>query len=448
MSIILREFCSNITQSFRRFPVPILLLLIFCVISIIVNHDIIHSKTSVLKYIFWSICIFINTTLFLERFRYQLPIYLASVLVSVITIAYLDHIQDTAFISFIFLNIALIFSIFILPFINLTISDLNIWKFNYTILIRFCFSVFTVTILSAGIVGLMYSIEYLFNISFPSTLYRDVFIISVTLISPIFTISSIPIINKLSDINIEAKWLKVILLYTVIPVSFAYAIVIHAYIIKALYTQTLPSNISGYLSSIFCIKMILIFVLSTPWDKEANLISFFRKYCGFLLLAPIILFIISLIIRINIYGITPIRYISIMLAFWLVLSMFFMLNHYKFNAIKYISVTSLLIILVCSFGPWSIDNVSYRRYFHQLQDILLQHNMLIDGHFIYNKHHFSKVEILKIKESISYITRFNRTSDISLWFSHIPNANIHKHNNYHNILKDFGIEHEENHDHK
>lgn len=445
MSLTISKTCNNALDSVKRFPVPTLLITIFCIISLMINHDIkINYHEAILKNTFWGTWIYISTTLFIERYNNKIVIYTLSIIISAITIFYLDNIQNILHFSFVCLNILLVLSIFVLPFIRNNISDIDIWKFDYVILLRACFSILISSILCCGIIGLMYSIEYLFNVNIPATLYRDASIIIFILFCPIFTITGIPLINTLSELKIEAKWLKAILVYALIPIFFAYTIVIHAYIIKALYTQILPSNISGYLASVFCVKSILIFMISTVWQQENSLIQLFRKYCAFSLIAPIILFILSLTVRINIYGITPFRYLGVMVILWIICSIFFILSNYKENAIKHISSTFLLILAFSSFGPWSIDNLPYAKQLHNLQSILSNHHMLVDSQFVDKKeHNFSKTEIIKIKESVRYITKYNRTSDVVKWFANSPNADIHKHPNYRNILNDLGIVNEE-----
>jgi hypothetical protein len=94
--------------------------------------------------------------------------------------------------------------------------------------------------------------------------------------------------------------------------------------------------------------------------------------------APLIaMLFIAIFMRVTDYGITINRYIIILLGVWLtILCAYFIVGK---NNIKFIPVSLCVMILLMSFGPWSMFSISERSQANRLENLLEEYGILKDG---------------------------------------------------------------------
>lgn len=122
-----------------------------------------------------------------------------------------------------------------------------------------------------------------------------------------------------------------------IPIMNIVFVIMLVYICRVVFTSELPKNeIYTYVASLFVIMAPLAIVAKRFPGKYYE---FNNKYLGYLFIAPLLLQIYSLGLRINQYGLTVSRYLGIFFIIFEVITIFLM----SFRHQKYVAQTSLII---------------------------------------------------------------------------------------------------------
>jgi hypothetical protein len=110
-------------------------------------------------------------------------------------------------------------------------------------------------------------------------------------------------------------------------------------------------------------------------ENEAKWVRVVGKFFYFLLLPLTVLMFISIGVRLGDYGVTPNRYIMLLLAFWLFATCLYFIFSKKRNIIV-IPASLMLISFFCSFGPWSVMQVSVRSQTAILKQLFIDNKLM------------------------------------------------------------------------
>jgi hypothetical protein len=278
------------------------------------------------------------------------------------------------------------------------------WNYNKTLFIRLWTSVLYSGFLYVGISTAIGSMDLLFDLDVPVEIYLDALIIIVGLFNTWFFVSGIPEdLDQLEEVKTYPKGLKVFSQYILLPILIIYLLILYSYTSKIIYTWDWPRGIVSYL--IVCVSTlgILTLLLVYPYSiyKENNWINRFSKIYYFLLMPLIVILFIAIGFRIGDYGITINRYLIALLGIWLSLvSIYFSIQ--KKN-IKFIPISLSLILLLASFGPWSMFSIAERSQSKRLISILKKHKVIIDNKVqneaIWNLENLPKFESDNLKKN-------------------------------------------------
>lgn len=187
--------------------------------------------------------------------------------------------------------------------------------------------------------------------------------------------------KKDSDIKIPNIF-KVLVLYVGLPIYTLLMGVLYAYLVKILITFEMPQgqiNIFASLASLF-----FIFFYLTLGCFETKATSFFKKYGGIFLLPIIVAQAIAVYIRVNAYGLTSLRYVSIIFSVTaLIFIILTLIKKGKF--VKFVILLFGVITLVSSIGPLNILDVPTYNQVARLEKVLVANGMLENNKVIPNK---------------------------------------------------------------
>lgn len=291
----------------------------------------------------------------------------------------------------------------VIPFINKK-EDSD--YFTYKVIISLIITYICYLILIVGIITIMGSISILFEISIKDTLYLQIVISILGFIMPTLFLSGLPE-EKLKKVEYP-NLINKILTYIILPILSIYTIVLYSYFIKILFTLRVPSNTLGGLViyySLFSIA-ILYFIKNAKSKNEWH-IKFIKKY-PYLLIVPVIMMALSIVIRINQYGFTEVRYYSLVCFIFVMLSIFIIT---KIKKVKYIPLVLSGLLLISTFGPQSASNISKTSQNKQLETFLIEHQMLKDSKIIPNKQ-LDPIEKQTIISILYYFQNMHTLKDV------------------------------------
>lgn len=288
----------------------------------------------------------------------------------------------TPYIRYIIYNGIIHLFVSFIPFLHN--NGLNgFWNYNKTLFIRFWTAILYSFVLYLGIILAITAIKLLFDFSFNSKIYGDIFILIFGLFNTWFFVAGIPKKNHYYEsLTSYPKGLKIFSQYTLLPLLIIYLLILYTYGSKIIITNNWPRGIVSYLISAISILGILTFLLLHPYGKQKEY-KWIQKlsYLYYLLLIPlIVLLFIAIFTRINQYGITIKRSLVFLLGLWLsIVTLYFCL---KKKNIKLIPISLALILFISSFGPWGIFNLSEKSQSKRLLSILEKHNLIKNGKVI------------------------------------------------------------------
>lgn len=343
-------------------------------------------------------------------------------------------------------NLAIHLLVSFIPFIRTNTTN-GFWQYNRVLFIRFITSAIYSGFLYVGIALALVSLNLLFDIKIHDKLYAELFIFIGGFFNTWFFIAGMP--QNFDDLEHDTVYpfgLKVFTQYILFPLLALYLVILYGYGIKIVSIWDWPKGVVSYL--IVCVAVLGIFnlLMIYPYGKlEGNKwIKTTSRVYYFLLIPLIVMLFIAISMRLNDYGITINRYIIYVLGIWLSLvSLYFVIG--KTN-IKFIPTSLFVVLVLTSFGPWSMFNVSENsqvtRLKHLLEEAkLLENNKIVNEQIIkidsnYNHLSFTPQNQLllndslknEIKSILDYLDDHHGFNKIKAWYSQDFDSQIENYN--------------------
>ena len=251
------------------------------------------------------------------------------------------------------------------------------WEYNKSLFLRFLLSALYSVVLYLGLILALFAVDTLFGLDIDGKRYFQIFIFITGVFNTWFFVAGIPSrLNNDYELS-SVKGLKTFILYVLLPLIALYFLILYSYSAKVVMLWDWPKGILTYMLIAMAVVGILTVLLSYPFaSSEKNPISFLSKRYYLILLPLLIMLFLAIGIRIDEYGVTINRYITVLLAIWLlIVSVYFVLFG---RNIKFVPITLFVIILLTSFGPWGIFSVSEKSQVSRLVTILEEAD-LMDG---------------------------------------------------------------------
>jgi len=310
------------------------------------------------------------------------------------------------------------------------------WQYNRILFTRLILSAVYSGFLYGGIALALGALHLLFDIDIEDELFGQLFIFIAGFFNTWFFISGMPDdFDELDQIEHYPFGLKVFSQYILLPLLLLYLVILYMYGGKIIALWDWPKGVVSWLIVAVSILGIFTFLLIHPYgQKEENSwIKKFTKIYYFLVVPLIVLLFLAISIRLADYGITINRYIIILLGVWLTLvSGYFIIGK---NNIKFIPISLCVMMLLMSFGPWSMFSVSERSQANRLEQILTEHGILkdgvitneqaimIDSNYYKQEYIYPNAELIsdsinnEIKSIIDYMDDFHGFSAIKDWYT-------------------------------
>ncbi|TXB64240.1 DUF4153 domain-containing protein [Vicingus serpentipes] len=254
------------------------------------------------------------------------------------------------------------------------------WQYNRLLLTRLVLSAIYSGFLYVGIALALVSLNLLFEIKIHDKLYLDLWIVIVGFFNTWFFIAGMPTnFDDLEEIDEYPFGLKVFSQYILLPLLVLYLVILYLYGAKIIALWDWPKGVVSWLIIAVAVLGIFAFLLIHPFgQKEENSwIKKFSKAYYFILLPLVIMLFIAISMRLADYGVTINRYIVLLLGVWLTIVCFYFIMGK--NNIKFIPISLCVMMLLMSFGPWSMFNVSENSQAERLKTILTENGILKDG---------------------------------------------------------------------
>ena len=394
---IKEHFIHLIKKCYSKFPITNSFILIFTLLMIIFMNDI----NDLIETILLTIIVFSSTTFYLEsknckKYLYSLISLLAVPLHNINSInEYGNKIIICYIISIIILGI----------YHNFKNCKVNPSNYLINVLVNSFKTTLVYGILNIGILSIIAIINTLIiNINSFELIERSVILITGVYYFP-------RIIYGFTEINDINKFVKIIIKYVLNSLIIIAFIIIYLYIIKILIIRNMPSNEVFRVISILFITGLPIWTMASEF-KDNNILDKINNILPLLFIPFILLQMYSLGIRIIEHGLTPTRYLGIML---IIFEIIYLIIYFKNKHIEKLVFVFIIILNISLLAPYiNMDKLSIISQYHNLKiytskkELNEKDKVKISGAYYYLRGVEDKlIDNLLTKEDINNILSFN-----------------------------------------
>ena len=301
------------------------------------------------------------------------------------------------------------------PFLRRGADDRALWDFNLASWLSVLFGLILAVGLALGTIAVLVGVNILFGLKIDSDLYADTWIICMSLVWPWQTLAGIP--GQCDGPANEAppRWAEYVVSWLLIPLALVYLALLYGFAGKVLVTWELPQGTVGWLVGGFAAFGLAVWSAAWPFRETGNrLARLYHRFFHYALVVPVILLAIGVGVRIAEYGITEKRYGLILLILWLGgIALYGILARPARLAVAPAAFAAMLI--AGAIGPWGATSVSIRSQISQLESMLAEAGILIDGKINPDQGVAGPSEVKRISSIVRYLRRGGRRDDLERW---------------------------------
>jgi hypothetical protein len=262
-----------------------------------------------------------------------------------------------------------------------------------------------------GISAILFTIEKLFDVNVYNKLYLYTWITIAGVFAPSYFLSAFPEYTFEFDKSNYSKFLKVLLLYILMPILSVYTLILYLYLFKVMATAKWPVGIVGNLVLWYSLISTLVIFLVWPLLLDNKWVKTFIFWFTKLIFPLVIIMFVSLGIRIRAYGITEKRYFVIILALW-VLGIMLYWNFRKNRRNIILPITLSAITFLSVVGPWSAYSISIYSQNKRFENIVSKYNMISNNKLVKPAGPVSGDDEKELIAIISYFSSNHSLKDI------------------------------------
>ena len=257
-----------------------------------------------------------------------------------------------------------------------------------------------------GVALALVSIDELFGVDVEEENYARIWFFCAFVLTTCLFLGGMPEKEDRPNLVVDyPKWIHFFCKFILLPLVFLYFGILYAYAIKIVATWSWPDGMVGMpvfiLAAVGGLTGLLIWPLTQlePVSKWAK--SFWRLY--FPLIIPLgLLLLLALQRRIGDYGFTEVRYLGLVLAFWLLaIALYYTVR--PGSTFRVIPWSLIGVLIVCSWGPLSPGQVAFKSQWKRLNGLLTQEGLLVDGSLTPNPHQVDDSVYQDLNSVVKYL---------------------------------------------
>ena len=252
-------------------------------------------------------------------------------------------------------------------------DDLPVWNFTWRTFLWFCISFLTGGILTAGVLALIRSFKWLFNLHVDEPWYATLTIITLLAVPVLLFLARIPEGEEKRDgVAVVSKYLIFVIRYLFVPLMALYLIVLYVYGFRILIRWELPNGGVGVLVSALMAGCVVVELGLYPLMRSGEAKPFERwtlRWLPVLILPLLLLMTIGIGRRLSDYGITPLRLYLLTFNVWCY-AVCIGLFVGRARRIRWIMTSLATVFLLTSVLPVNYTSVSLRVRRHKLDRLV------------------------------------------------------------------------------
>ena len=392
---LISKVSIDVKELAKRFPITmILIILTTFIFTISVDNDFSRSivenfeKIAVFLMIF-GVGSFFTETFFNEKNKKIISYILSGGISIIFTHLIFSEFLENEIIVYRFLAVYIITLFFITIYKTIKKEDLKFHEYLINVFRDLLNYTITYGILAIGITFIcIIFIELILDGEYGSFLLK-----SHVLLFGLFYVLSI--LYSLSNINKKEinSFTKGLVLYVLMPLIMVAMLIIYMYIAKILLLRNIPKNIIYRILAGLFVFAFPIWNMASNYEQDNKTIKKIVKILPYLYIPFIFLETYSISIRINEYGITPLRYFSCAIILFQIIAL--VLNIYKNKEkLDLLLIVGTVFSIVLLITPLNYENISNLSQKNRIEKYLKE-NMSFNS--------LSEIEKKRVKGAYRYL---------------------------------------------
>ena len=206
------------------------------------------------------------------------------------------------------------------------------------------------------------TVSILFGLDLSTLIYKITLPAISGFFAPLYWLSTLPRASDYQPGRLEApdflvRAVAMIGKFILIPLLLAYAAILLVYAVQILITQQLPEGLIGWMVLGFVTTGAGAWLVLHPeYLRDSIIVRFFRRWWFWTTIVPLILYFTAVQVRIDAYGFTPERLLLIWGGVWATaVTALFLLRR---GDIRLIAILAAVSLVLASVGPWNIVGLS------------------------------------------------------------------------------------------
>lgn len=351
-------FKANLAKGYKRFPMTIGFAVAFVVVAIYFSHD--SEKAPYIDKVMMALAIGVPLSgvmkMLEEQFAFHKWLDVAVAVFFVAVYGYLIPLNpDDVFMrQYTALSAALYGMFFIVPYLKRSESFSQYLFYNIS---KFFLTLLYALILFAGSSAVYFTVNVLFELQLPEVIYMDLMMISFGIFGPMHFLGNLP--RREQRELPYAMLFERLFTWIVLPLLMIYTVILHAYFVKMLLTQTFPEGMIGNLVVWYgLISVVTLFFLNES-RSEQQWLAKVTKYYPIGMIAPLGMLFVAAWMRIDLYGLTLSRYLLVVAGLFEVIAVLLIFLRRE-RANVPLGIIAVLMTLLAFMGPISGDSLARR----------------------------------------------------------------------------------------
>lgn len=292
----------------------------------------------------------------------------------------------------------------------------SFWAYVLSLIGSFAKAFSLFFLLFIGIVLLLLSFDYLFEVRVDEEFYFDAWLVITGLLGVPFFMEGIPTgVRKLNKKAESSAGLLVLTKYFLIPLVFLYVMLLYAYTGRIVFLWDWPSGgVSGWIIAFSAVGIVSYFFAVFLKEKVASYLQNFKKIYFWALIPLIIVLFMAVGMRIADYGFTELRYFGVAFGVWMsLLSLYFIFS--KAKDLRFMPMSLAVVLAVSAWsGPFSAFGVSLNSQMDRLEQLLIVNDILIEDKVVALEEEGKSNQ--KISDIVEYIVSTHGVEPLQPWF--------------------------------
>lgn len=292
-----------------------------------------------------------------------------------------------------------------------------LWRRTYyslycvKLMVSFLITYLYTLVLYLGVIAIIFAVDFLFELNIGEEIYFDTFIAAVGIFGLTYFLGKVPEVAEDISWYRYPKVLRILLVSIVVPLISIYTVVLYAYLVRILVAIGWSGSFVSQLVIWYGFASVALLILLAPLMAQGRLVRRFYRIYPIAMLVPMAMLAISMIIRIDAYGLTVPRGVVMLSWFWFVIAII-ELSLRKDKEPQALVTALVLVFIIGMFSPVNVFTISNSHQISRLTGYLEDMDMIRDNQVV-ARDDLGDGDRILVSDILSYLEEYRGLQQVS-----------------------------------